>query len=79
MEKDPALVRLGRAVRVRRLALGLTQEALGERTEFHPNYVGMVERGERNPSYTNLLRFARGLSCPAGDLVTEAEAVPRPD
>ncbi len=73
MEKDPALIRLGMAVRARRLALGLTQEALGERTDFHPNYIGMVERGERNPTYTNVLRFARGLGCPAGDLVTQAE------
>lgn len=73
MERDPALVRLGAAVRLRRHALGLTQEALGERAGFHPNYIGMVERGERNPTYTNVLRFALGLGYPAGDLVTEAE------
>lgn len=78
MEKDPALIRLGAAVRARRLALGLTQEALGERADFHPNYIGMVERGERNPTYTNVLRFAHGLGCPAGELIGGAETL-RPD
>lgn len=73
MEKDPTLVRLGAAVRARRLTLGLTQEALAERTDFHANYVGMIERGERNPVYTNVLRLARGLGCTPGALVDEAD------
>jgi transcriptional regulator with XRE-family HTH domain len=69
MDKTPALLRLGAAVRARRRALGLSQEGLAERADIHMTYVGMVERGERNPTYTNVLRIARGLGCTMSALV----------
>ncbi|HEX8385602.1 MAG TPA: helix-turn-helix transcriptional regulator [Rubricoccaceae bacterium] len=69
MDKTPALLRLGAAVRTRRRALGLSQEGLAERADIHMTYVGMVERGERNPTYTNVLRIARGLGCTMSALV----------
>lgn len=69
MDKPPALLRLGAAVRARRRALGLSQEGLAERADLHMTYVGMIERGERNPTYTNVLRIARGLGCTVSALV----------
>lgn len=63
MDKHPALLRLGAAVRARRHGLGLSQEGLAERADIHMTYVGMIERGERNPTYTNLLRLSRALGC----------------
>lgn len=78
MDKDPALLRLGAAVRARRRALGLSQEGLAERADLHLTYVGMIERGERNPTFLNLRRLARGLGCPLSDLAADAEGVRPP-
>ncbi len=73
MEHDAALVRLGAAVRARRRSAGLSQEGLAERSNLHRNYVGGVERGERNVGYLNLLALARGLRCAPAALVADAE------
>lgn len=63
--------RLGGAVRKRRLALKLSQEALAERIDCHRNYVGSVERGEQNVTFDTLIRFAKALGCTLADLTPE--------
>ena len=52
---------LGDRVRQLRLAGGLTQEALADAADLHWSYVGQIERGERNLTYKNVLKLARGL------------------
>jgi transcriptional regulator with XRE-family HTH domain len=44
------LKEFGLRIRELRLASGLSQEELAERTAFHRTYIGMVERGERDLS-----------------------------
>jgi transcriptional regulator with XRE-family HTH domain len=51
----------GRAVRKRRLALGLTQETVAELSGLHRTYLSDVERGARNPSLIIIARIARAL------------------
>ena len=46
-----------------------TLEMLAERADLHANYVGAVERGERNLSLYNVWRLANGLGLSASDLV----------
>ncbi|TCS07544.1 helix-turn-helix transcriptional regulator [Caulobacter sp. BK020] len=67
-DKDDLLA-LGREIRRHRKALGLSQELLAERAGLHRNYVGFLERGERNPSVTTLFRVAQALEVRAADLV----------
>lgn len=59
--KDPQLLALGRRVRALRADAGLTQEALAHAAGLHWTYVGQIERGERNPTFLNVLKLARGL------------------
>jgi len=47
----------------------LTQEELAERCDFHVNYVGGIERAERNPSLTSIVALAKGLKCSLKELL----------
>lgn len=58
----------GKRVRSLRLAKGLTQVQLGEIANFDRNYIGMIERGERNPSLINLHRIAKALNISLSEL-----------
>ena len=55
-----------RALRHDRL---ITIEQLAELAGLHPNYVGSVERGERNLSLFNIWRLAGGLEVSVSQLV----------
>ena len=62
-------VEIGRRVRRQRLKLGLTQEALAERGEFHPTEVSSIEMGRRNLSVVSLVRLAAALEMDPARLV----------
>lgn len=53
------LEEFGQRIRQLRLEKGISQEALSEETGFHRTYIGMIERGERNISLTNMAVFAK--------------------
>ncbi len=53
---------IGRSVLNHRKKAGLSQEALAEKADIHPNYVGRIERGECSPTLTILLRIAKALN-----------------
>lgn len=61
MKIDEELRALGREVRRLRLAAGLSQEDLAEASGLHTNYIGGIERGERNVGIKAFLRLAAGL------------------
>ena len=58
---DPILVELGLKIRAIRLQKKLTQAELANKCECNRNYISMLERGERNPSYKSLVMIAKGL------------------
>ncbi|MGD9782539.1 MAG: helix-turn-helix domain-containing protein [Kiritimatiellia bacterium] len=64
--------KFGAAVRIRRRALGLSQEEFAEKVDCHRNFVGRIERGEQNPTVDTLVRIARALRCKISDLFFEA-------
>lgn len=50
--------RVGDAIRIRWLALGLFQEALADAAGIDRSHKGEIERGERNDTMLNLVRVA---------------------
>lgn len=49
----------GDRIRHLRTNQNLSQEKLAYKTGFHRTYIGMIERGERNISLTNIAVFAK--------------------
>jgi transcriptional regulator with XRE-family HTH domain len=69
-DAENALLRtFGDRVRSRREALGLSQERLAELSGLHRNYVGSVERGERNVAVVNITKLAAALDVDPAELV----------
>jgi len=52
-----------------RRKLGLSQESLAEKADLHRNYVGGIERGERNVGLRNVVKLARALGVTTSALV----------
>jgi transcriptional regulator with XRE-family HTH domain len=59
----------GKQLRQIRLAQGLSQDQLAERTGLHATAIGRLERGAREPRVTTVMRLAQGLGVPAGTLI----------
>lgn len=59
---------LGSTIRRLRKARGLTQNQLGALAETHGNYIGLIERGERNISALNVCYLAAALHVLPADL-----------
>ena len=61
---------LARNIRLRRSALGISQEALADLCGLHRTYVGAVERCERNISIDNIEKLAAALGVSAPELLS---------
>lgn len=65
------LTKLGKIIRSKRMTQNLTQIELAGKAGVDRNYIGMLERGERNPSYLSLLKIAKGLGITVDELIRQ--------
>jgi transcriptional regulator with XRE-family HTH domain len=68
MLNQPLIEAFGNRIRQLRTERNLSQEQLAELTGFHRTYIGMIERGERNPSLSNVGVFAEAFQLRISDL-----------
>lgn len=50
----------------------MTQEVLAELSALHPTYIGLIERGKRNPTLEVCEQVAHALGCKFPTLIAEA-------
>jgi transcriptional regulator with XRE-family HTH domain len=65
---SPQLLAFGRTVRKARRDRELSQEALADRAGLSSKHVGEIERANKDPRLTTVLRIARALELPSGEL-----------
>lgn len=61
-KKTELLNKFGDKVREERLKRGLSQEELAGKAGVHRTYIGMIERGEKNITLTNIKKVANALN-----------------
>lgn len=66
--ENEILIVFGKRVKELRTEMKLTQDQFAKKTSLHKNYIGMIERGERNPSLINIQAIAKGLEITISEL-----------
>ena len=69
MRKGNIRILVGAKLRQLREKHGWSQEDLGFEAGLHRNYVGGIERGERNVAIVNLAKLAKALGVSPRDLL----------
>lgn len=72
-EPSTLLLGLGSVLREARAERRVSQEELGLHTGVHRNYIGGIERGERNPSVTTIATLADALDLKLSELFARAD------
>lgn len=70
--KDLFLKKFGLLVKNAREKKGISQEQLGNAVDMHKNYIGMIERGERNVSFYKAMHLIQYLNMNIADLYDES-------
>jgi len=66
-----SLESLGKNIRKYRIKNNLRQEDLAEKTILSPNYIGMVERGEKTPSLESFIAILNALDVSADMVMSD--------
>ena len=65
---------LGEEIREARLKIGLSQEALAEKSGLHRTYISLLERNKKSPTIETLFRICKALGVSAAGLIRKVEA-----
>lgn len=66
----PTLKIIAANVKIFRMAKNISQEKLAELADVHRNYIGHVERAERNMTIDSIEKLAMALNVTVIDLIT---------
>lgn len=69
MVNEFLLKAFGNRIKLLRLEKDFSQEKLSFLTGFHRTYIGMIERGERNISLSNIAVFAKVFEISVSELL----------
>ncbi|HEX7802523.1 MAG TPA: helix-turn-helix transcriptional regulator [Pseudoxanthomonas sp.] len=75
--KQTPLEELGLRIRTRRKEFGWTQEDLAANASLDRSYVGGIERGERNITFTVLCQVCVALDCDVAALTVGLPELPK--
>ena len=64
---------LGNRIRFYRKQRHLSQEALAELCNFHPTYIGQLERGEKNATLESVNKVSQGLGISINKLLVDID------
>ncbi|WP_175402789.1 helix-turn-helix domain-containing protein [Mangrovivirga cuniculi] len=64
---------IGRQIASYRKQKKISQEKLADLSDLHPDYIGKIERGERNPSIISILNILDVLQVPYGEFFSQIE------
>lgn len=62
---------VGETIRTRRRRAHLSQEKLAEKTNLNRNYIGEIERAEKNITLETLEKIAKALDLRVGELLDD--------
>jgi transcriptional regulator with XRE-family HTH domain len=66
---EDILVIFGKRIKELRKAKKMTQQQFADLSNLHKNYIGMIERGERNPSLINIQNIATAFEMSLSELM----------
>jgi transcriptional regulator with XRE-family HTH domain len=72
--RDEILRLFGERLRELRMERNLSQERLAELAGLDRNYIGQIERAERNVALVNIVKIAKALEIPPGELFASFRA-----
>lgn len=72
-----ALKMLGNRIRQKRKSLNWTQEYLADKAVIDRSYIGGVERGERNLTFTILCQICAAINCDVAELTEGIPDLPQ--
>lgn len=70
-KKSPLRIEFGNIVRSKREGMDITQELLAEKSDLTTNYVGSLERGERNVGLEVIYKLAEALNTDPKNLLPD--------
>jgi transcriptional regulator with XRE-family HTH domain len=73
MAKHKTAIQVGRALRARRQAAGLSQGQFADSIDMHRPYYAAIERGEKKITLKTLSRLADGLGVPISEILQDID------